>query len=57
MENKLQEAESTYEPFALRRHITALSAVRQGFSKDFEARFLFLCQRLWVKIHATMPAA
>jgi hypothetical protein len=57
MEKKLQEAESTWEPFALRQHVMALSELRQHFSKDVEQRFLSLCQRLREKIRALMPAA
>ena len=57
MEKHLQEAESTCEAFALRRHVTALSVHRQDFSKEIESRFLLLCQRLREKIRATMPAA
>jgi len=57
MEQKLHEAESTCEPFTLRLLITALSAHRHDFPKEWETRFLFLCQRLREKIRLTMPAA
>ena len=56
MEKKLQEAESTCEPLALRQHVMTLSAHRQDFSKEIEARFLFLCQRLREKIRSLMPS-
>lgn len=56
MEKKLQEAESTLDPFALRRLITALAEHRQEFSKESEARFQFLCQRLREKMRFLMPA-
>jgi hypothetical protein len=57
MEKKLQEAESTREPFALRQQLIMLAAHRPQFSKELEARFLALCQRLKANIHSTMPAA
>ena len=57
MEKKLQEAESTREPFALRQHLIVLAARRPEFTKDLEARFLALCQRLKATIHSTTPAA
>ena len=57
MEKKLQEAESTREPFALRQHLIVLAARRPEFSKDLELRFLALCQRLKETIQSTMPAA
>jgi hypothetical protein len=57
MEQRLQEAEATLEPFALRKFITMLTAYRDQFDKENEARFLFLCQRLREKIHYAMPAA
>ena len=57
MEKKLQEAESTREPFALRQYIIMLSASRPEFSKDLEARFLSLCRRLQESIRTANPAA
>lgn len=57
MEKQLQEAETTSEPFVLRRYVLALSLHRRHFTKDNEARFLFLCQRLRETMRAGMPAA
>ena len=56
MEKRLQEAEATLEPFALRQHIAVLSAYRQQFTKEIETRFLFLCQRLREKMKLAMPS-
>jgi len=57
MEQKLQQAESTCEAFALRRYIAELSGRRHEFDKDFEHRFLFLCQRLREKMRFLMPSS
>ena len=57
MEKKLQEAESTREPFALRQYIIVLSAQRPQFSKELEDRFLSLCRRLQDSIRTANPAA
>ena len=57
MEQKLQEAEATYEAFALRRYIAELSRRRHEFDKNLESRFLFLCQRLREKMRFAMPSA
>ena len=56
MEKRIEEAEATLEPFALRQHIMVLSAYRHRFDKEIEARFLFLCQRLREKMKLAMPS-
>jgi hypothetical protein len=56
VEKKLDEAESACDAFALRQHVMRLSAQRQDFSKEIEARFLFLCQRLREKMRSLMPS-
>ena len=57
MEQKLQEAEATWEAFALRRHITELAKRRHEFDRHLESRFLFLCQRLREKMRLAMPSS
>ena len=57
MEQKLQQAESTLEPFALRQQVVNLLEHRQHFTREIEQRFLFLCQRLREKIKGSMPSA
>jgi hypothetical protein len=56
MEQKLQQAESSVEPFALRQHVMTLSVHRQEFSKEIEVRFQFLCLRLREKMRFLMPS-
>jgi hypothetical protein len=56
MEQKLQEAEATWEAFALRRHITELAKRRHEFDRHLESRFLFLCQRLRETMRLAMPS-
>jgi len=56
MEQKLQQAEATYEAFALRRHVTELATRRHELSKDLESRFLSLCQRLREQMRFVMPS-
>jgi hypothetical protein len=56
MEKRLQDAEAALEPFALRMHVMALAAHRPQFNKEFELRFLFLCQRLREKMRVLMPS-
>jgi hypothetical protein len=56
MEQKLQQAEATYEAFALRRHVTELATRRHELSKDLESRFLSLCQRLREQMRSVMPS-
>ncbi len=57
MERKIEEAEATREPLALRLLITTLVAQRTHFSKEIEGRFLCLCGRLREIIRASTPAS
>jgi len=57
MERKMEEAEATHEPLALRLLITMLVAQRSQFSKEIEGRFLGLCSKLREMIRANAPAS
>ncbi len=57
MERKIEEAEATREPLALRLLITTLVAQRAHFTKEMEGRFLCLCGRLREIIRLTTPAS
>jgi hypothetical protein len=57
MERKMEEAEATCEPLALRLVITMLATQRAQFSKEIEGRFLGLCHRLREIIRTNAPAS